>query len=76
MSAEKRWLLIKPDTETGCSVLLAKACGDVQKAYIDNQTGGRVFLFLKTVNFQRDYDKMLEKGINFVRKPRRNGCSF
>ena len=69
LSSEKRWVLVKPDKESECSLLLAKANDEKQKANIGNQTGGRVFLFLETDNFQRDYDKMLEKGINFVRKP-------
>ena len=69
LSPEKRWVLVKPDEESECSILLAKASNEEQKANIGNQAGGRVFLFLETDNFQRDYDKMLEKGINFVRKP-------
>jgi uncharacterized glyoxalase superfamily protein PhnB len=60
---------VKPDKDSECSILLAKANNEEQKASISNQTGGRVFLFLETDNFQRDYDKMLEKGINFIRKP-------
>jgi catechol 2,3-dioxygenase-like lactoylglutathione lyase family enzyme len=69
LSPQKRWVLVKPDKDSECSILLAKANNDEQKASIGNQTGGRVFLFLETDNFQRDYDKMLKKGINFVRKP-------
>lgn len=69
LSPEKRWVLVKPDRESECSILLAKANNDEQKASIGSQTGGRVFLFLETDNFQRDYDKMLKKGITFVRKP-------
>lgn len=69
LSVEKRWVLVKPDKDAECSILLAKASDEVQKLSIGNQTGGRVFLFLETDNFQRDYDKMLKKGINFVRQP-------
>ncbi len=69
LSPEKRWVLVKPDKDSECSILLAKANNEEQKVTIGNQTGGRVFLFLETDNFQRDYDKMLEKGINFIRKP-------
>jgi catechol 2,3-dioxygenase-like lactoylglutathione lyase family enzyme len=69
LSPEKRWVLIKPDRESECCILLAKANNEKQNASIGNQTGGRVFLFLETDNFQRDYEKMLEKGINFIRKP-------
>ena len=71
LSPEKRWVLVKPDKESECSILLAKAANEAQKLSIGNQTGGRVSLFLETDNFQRDYDKMLEKGINFIRKPSR-----
>ena len=69
LSPEKRWVLVKPDKDSECSILLAKAANEAQKLSIGNQTGGRVFLFLETDNFQRDYNKMLEKGINFIRKP-------
>jgi catechol 2,3-dioxygenase-like lactoylglutathione lyase family enzyme len=69
LSPEKRWVLVKPNEDSACSILLAKATNETQKASVGNQTGGRVFLFLETDSFQRDYDKMLEKGINFVRKP-------
>ena len=69
LSPEKRWVLVKPDRESECSILLAKAANEAQKLSIGNQTGGRVFLFLETDNFQRDYEKMLKKGINFVREP-------
>ena len=69
LSPEKRWVLVKPDKDSECSILLAKANTEEQKSSIGNQTGGRVFLFLETDNFQRDYEKMLEKGITFVREP-------
>jgi catechol 2,3-dioxygenase-like lactoylglutathione lyase family enzyme len=69
LSPEKRWVLVRPDKDSECSILFAKATNEEQKACIGNQTGGRVFLFLETDNFQRDYDKLLEKGINFIRKP-------
>lgn len=69
LSPEKRWVLVKPDKESECSILFAKANSEVQKASIGNQTGGRVFLFLETDNFQKDYEKMLKKGINFIREP-------
>jgi catechol 2,3-dioxygenase-like lactoylglutathione lyase family enzyme len=69
LSPEKRWVLLKPNKNSECSILLAKASDKEQRAIVGNQTGGRVFLFLETDNFQRDYNKMLEKGINFIRKP-------
>jgi len=53
LSPEKRWILIKPDKDSECSILLAKASNEEQKNSIGNQTGGRVFLFLETDNFQR-----------------------
>jgi catechol 2,3-dioxygenase-like lactoylglutathione lyase family enzyme len=69
LSPDKRWVLVKPDKDSECSILLAKASNKEQKASIGNQSGGRVFLFLQTDNFQIDYAKMVGKGINFVRKP-------
>lgn len=69
LNQEKRWVLIKPDKDSECSILLAKATNTEQKNRIGDQTGGRVFLFLETDNFLRDYDSMIGKGINFVRKP-------
>lgn len=53
-----------------CCLLLAKAVGDEQRSRIGNQTGGRVFLFLKTDDFWRDYKGMLAKGIKFTREPK------
>ena len=69
-SATKRWVLVKPKGTNGCCLLLAKAVGDEQKSRIGNQTGGRVFLFLQTDDFWRDYHKYLEKEIKFVREPK------
>ena len=68
-SETKRWVLVAPKGLGGCCILLAKAVGDEQRSRIGNQTGGRVFLFLKTDNFWRDYTLMLEKGVEFTRKP-------
>jgi len=66
----KRWVVIAPrGGENGCRLLLAKAVGDEQKSRIGNQTGGRVFLFLHTDNFDLDYQQMLSQGIEFVREP-------
>ena len=53
-----------------CCLLLAKAVDDKQRASIGNQTGGRVFLFLYTDDFNRDYMQMQERGIRFVRPPK------
>jgi len=66
----KRWVMIAPPGAKECCLLLAKAADDKQRAYIGNQAGGRVFLFLFTDDFWRDYNKMLERGIHFVRPPK------
>ncbi len=65
----KRWVLVAPPGASECSLLLARAAGDRQRACIGNQSGGRVFLFLFTDDFWRDYHRMLEKGVRFVREP-------
>jgi catechol 2,3-dioxygenase-like lactoylglutathione lyase family enzyme len=69
ISETKRWVLVKPDGSGGCCLLLAKAANEQQKSIIGNQTGGRVFLFLHTDNFQRDYQNLLNNGIKIVREP-------
>lgn len=66
---EKRWVLIAPKGAKECCILLAKASNDKQKESIGNQTGGRVGFFLFTDDFFRDYNKMLNNQINFVRTP-------
>ncbi len=70
LSDSKRWVVIAPPGAPGCNLLLAKAANEKQKASIGNQTGGRVFLFLFTDDFWRDYPEMLKKGIHFVRPPK------
>jgi catechol 2,3-dioxygenase-like lactoylglutathione lyase family enzyme len=69
LSASKRWVLVKPPGPSTCCLLLAKAADDLQKSSIGNQSGGRVFLFLGTDDFYRDYHNMQAKGIVFVREP-------
>jgi catechol 2,3-dioxygenase-like lactoylglutathione lyase family enzyme len=69
LSPSKRWVLVAPKGSSGCRLLLAKAANEEQKTRVGNQTGSRVFLFLHTDDFQRDYQNMLEKGITFVRGP-------
>jgi catechol 2,3-dioxygenase-like lactoylglutathione lyase family enzyme len=69
-SETKRWVLIAPKGSEECCLLLAKGVGDEQRSRIGNQTGGRVFLFLKTDDFWRDYNEMVGKGINFIRPPK------
>lgn len=69
MSETKRWVVVKPKGEGDCSLLLAKAANEEQAKAIGNQTGGRVFLFLHTDDFYRDYNKLVEKKVEFVRGP-------
>ena len=69
LSDTKRWVLVAPKGSQECRLLLAKAATDEQACRIGNQTGGRVFLFLHTDDFWRDYTSMQEKGIEFVREP-------
>lgn len=69
LSETKRWVIIAPPGSTGCQLLLAKATIAEQLSRVGNQAGGRVFLFLHTDDFNRDYKTMLEKGIVFVREP-------
>src|SRR5262245_9615848 len=66
----KRWVVIDPPGSTGTRLLLACAVGEEQTSYIGNQTGGRVFLFLHTDDFWRDYHAYKAKGVVFVREPR------
>lgn len=70
LSEAKRWVVVAPDRQSTCNLLLAKAATAEQEAHIGNQTGGRVFLFLNTNNFQRDYEAMLRNGVKFVREPK------
>lgn len=66
---DKRWVVVAPPNSSGTTLLLARASKPEQEAFIGNQSGGRVFLFLATDNFSRDYEEMLAKGIKFVREP-------
>lgn len=65
----KRWVVISPPNSKGTCILLARASKPEQEDFIGNQTGGRVFLFLGTDDFWRDYNEMKSKGIEFVRDP-------
>lgn len=69
LSETKRWVRVAPNGSAGCCLLLAKAANDAQKSRVGDQTGGRVFLFLYTDDFWRDYHAMLANGIRFVRPP-------
>ena len=66
----KRWVLISPPNSVGTNLLLAKASNEQQSQSIGNQTGGRVFLFLHTNDFWRDYEFMKAQGIAFIEEPR------
>lgn len=69
LSETKRWVLVAPKGSTECCLLLAKAANEEQQSRIGNQTGGRVFLFLSTDDFWRDYKNMLYKKIKFTIEP-------
>jgi catechol 2,3-dioxygenase-like lactoylglutathione lyase family enzyme len=69
LSDEKRWVIVAPPGAKECGLLLAKAADDKQSKSIGNQSGGRVFLFLFTDDFWRDYDKMISADIVFIRPP-------
>ena len=67
---DKRWVLVAPSGAGGTSLLLARAATPDQQAFVGNQSGGRVFLFLRTDDFGRDFEAMRAKGIRFVRPPK------
>jgi catechol 2,3-dioxygenase-like lactoylglutathione lyase family enzyme len=67
LSETKRWVLVAPPGHGNCCLLLAKAANEKQAASVGNQTGGRVFLFLHTDDFWRDYNNLLQQGIKIVR---------
>ena len=69
LSPTKRWVVMAPPGKSTTCLLLAKAANDEQQSRVGNQTGGRVFLFLYTDDFQRDHQRMLAAGVNFVREP-------
>jgi catechol 2,3-dioxygenase-like lactoylglutathione lyase family enzyme len=66
----KRWVLVAPPGATELRLLLARAVGEEQSSRIGNQTGGRVFLFLHTDDFWRDYKAYKDRGVVFVREPK------
>ena len=66
---DKRWVVVSPPGSNGTTILLARASKPVQEPFVGNQAGGRVFLFLGTDDFWRDYKEMKEIGIEFVREP-------
>ncbi len=66
---DKRWVVVSPPGSKGVTLLLARASNSSQQAFVGNQSGGRVFLFLKTDDFWRDYNRMISIDIKFVRAP-------
>ena len=67
---DKRWVVVAPAGSTnGCTLLLARASTPEQEKFVGNQTGGRVFLFLSTDDFNRDYSRLTAAGVKFVRPP-------
>lgn len=70
LSETKRWVVVAPKGSNECGLLLAKAATEEQRTRIGNQTGGRVFLFLYTDNFNRDYQNLIDQKIKIVREPR------
>jgi len=67
---DKRWVLVAPPGSNGVTLLLARASTPEQEPFIGNQSGGRVFLFLSTDDFWRDYNRMVSLGITFAREPK------
>ncbi|MCL4144241.1 UNVERIFIED_CONTAM: hypothetical protein GTU68_057527 [Idotea baltica] len=65
--APKRWVVVAPSKQSQCALLLAQASDDAQRARVGDQTGGRVFLFLNTDDFWRDYEMYKSRGVEFVR---------
>lgn len=70
LSENKRWVVISPKANDGTRLLLAEAKNEEEKSRIGNQTGGRVFLFLQTDDFERDYKNMISKDVEFIEEPR------
>jgi catechol 2,3-dioxygenase-like lactoylglutathione lyase family enzyme len=71
LTAEKRWVVVAPPgSGNGCKILLAKAANERQLSAVGNQCGGRVFLFLHTDDFERDYQRMKKAGVDFLEEPR------
>jgi catechol 2,3-dioxygenase-like lactoylglutathione lyase family enzyme len=66
----KRWVRVAPPGKSGAALLLARAATPEQERAIGNQSGGRVFLFLETLDFHRDYERMRSKGVRFTEEPR------
>jgi catechol 2,3-dioxygenase-like lactoylglutathione lyase family enzyme len=67
---DKRWVVVAPPSSKGTTLLLAKASSEEQARFIGHQAGGRVFLFLNTDDFWRDYERLRSRGITFIREPK------
>lgn len=67
---DKRWVVVAPKGSFGCTILLARASNSDQEQFVGNQCGGRVFLFLNTDNFWRDYENYIFAGVKFIREPK------
>jgi quinol monooxygenase YgiN/uncharacterized glyoxalase superfamily protein PhnB len=70
ISEEKSWVIVAPSNSSECSFLLAKAVNEEQKNSIGNQTGGRVFLFLNTNNFEKEYQNLISNNVKIIREPK------
>lgn len=66
----KRWVVVTPEVGSDCNILLARASNERQSEFVGDQAGGRVFMFLQTDDFWRDYNRMKEKGVKFTQEPR------
>lgn len=71
LEQKKRWVIVAPPGSRGTAILFARASNPEQERHIGSQTGGRVFLFLNSDDFWRDYDKMISRGVEFVREPKK-----
>lgn len=69
LGSGKRWVRVRPASSDEAGILLARAVTEKQQASVGNQTGGRVFIFLETDDFWRDYNRLVERGVSFVRPP-------
>jgi len=67
---DKRWVVVAPPGGSGTTILLARASKPEQEAFVGNQAGGRVFLFLNTDDFWRDFERLKAKGVRIVREPK------
>ena len=70
LAGGKRWVRVAPTADSGFALLLAKAATPGQERAIGNQTGGRVFMFMHTDDFQDDYEHLKSQGVHFTEKPR------